>query len=257
MARSPSAPSIPKHGKDTWRTPPEVLFLIHRIYGGPDVPEVAPMWQPEWWRLPNWKALYLEMLAWLRAQGTIAQDPCADQDEAFHYAKCSTALLGRDPLFPWDLGGVFANVPYSCIKAWVEHGAQQAQLLRESRRCARRGILYLIPATPTNNYWVDSLLCPGQPQHPFGPGTNLFATKRGRIGFIGPDGPVKNNPMGSALVGWIDPALGDHAVAELEAAGWVVHRRPAPPPRLGVEDGVVVLYTDGETLALRDPCATP
>ena len=254
MARSPNAPSIPTNGKDTWRTPPEELFLIHRIYGGPDVAREAPVWQPGWWKHPGWHDQYIGMLAWLRDQGTIDLDPCADIDEVYHYATENTSSIGLDPNFPW-FGRTFANVPYSATKKWVAHGADQTRILRETRTWRGRATLFLIPAAPTNNYWIDNMLLPGALEHPFGPGVNLFATTRGRIGFIGPDGPVKNNLMGSALVGWVDPAMGDHAEAELERAGWVVHRRPKPMPRLGVDDGVVVLFTDGETLAVRQPVA--
>jgi len=231
MARTPTAPSIPANGRSTWRTPPEDLFLIHRIYGGPLVAPVAPMWQPGMWRLEDWRERYLEILAWLREQGTIQLDPCADRDDVYHYAASNTAWVGLDAAFPWNLR-TFANVPYSCIKLWVEHGAAQAALLRARRETAGRGILFLIPATPSNKYWVDNMLCPGKLAHPYGPAVNIFATKSGRIGFIGPDGPVKNNTTGSALVGWIDPAMGGHAVHELESAGWSVHRRPAPRAKI-------------------------
>jgi len=231
MAHTKTADSIPTNGKDAWRTPPETLFLIHRMYGGPDVPRVAPMWQPDMWGLADWHDRYLEILAWLRDQGTIQLDVCADASDAYHYAAVSTSMVGLDPAYPWDMLA-FANVPYSSTSKWVAHGAEQMRLLRESRTWRGKATLFLIPACPTNKYWVEHMLCPGQLEHPFGPGVNLFATKTGRISFIGPNGPVSNNPMGSALVGWVDPTMGDHMVLELELDGWVVHRRPAPSARI-------------------------
>lgn len=210
----------PSRGKDTWRTPIDVVMLINRMYGGQD----PPSWVEGLWKRDDGQAIYEQVCRELRESGCIDMDPCASPDDENTFAGENLTLLGLE--LGWS-GKVFANPPYSATAEWLAYAAKTIRQAKEDgvpTQC-----LFLVPPNMCTSYWIDTLLQPRvspegpfEELHPQGMAVNLLATSRGRLAFLGDNGPQKNNTLGSAIVGWVDDP--EFMKGILEEAGWVCHR---------------------------------